>query len=729
MEENKNRLTENQEAEVNPDTTVEAKNEATPEVKPDAAPKASAQKKAIPKSTIIVGAIGAVIAVVAIVLACVLLGGKGGQASDNENPQITNPEQQNPQPPVSTGVIYSASADGSYAEVVGYNGSLSEVVIAVEYNLLPVKSIYARAFYQNQVITSVIIPNGVTEIGDYAFSFCSRLATVTISKSVSSIGEGAFSDCGSLTTVYYEGTVEEWDNVVVGINNGSLLGANIICRGGNSDTNGGNNDNGNDNNGNNGGGLIVNAYSMNLKFVSRGDGTCYVDDVGECTDVFVSIPPQAPDGSIVTEIDSYAFRNCTNILTITIPDTVTYIKDNAFEGCTNLTRVNIGNGLEKIGSDIFKGCVNLTTIDVDEENSKYASINGNLYSKDKTTLIIYAGGKNEVSFSVPDFVTKIGYDAFFEANNLRSINIPAGVTSMGDYLFYSSSTGTGSMDYDFGYTIPSAAKSRGLYPFVNCPNLESINVDRNNENYKSVDGVLYSGNGAILIFYPKGKSDTSFTVPSGVTSINANAFSGCNALTEVTISEGVEYVCDSAFAECENLNAVSIPGSVKVVGFHAFYGCTGLERVDIGNGTLGIAPYAFGACHALESIVIPDSVKEIGGECFYYCDALSSVTLGSGLEKIGNEAFQYCYSLVSITIPDSVKEIGSRAFNWCSSLTSVTLGRGLRRIGESAFEDCNITDVHCNGNQWYFDQVDIYSGNENLRNANITYSEYIDEEW
>ena len=99
------------------------------------------------------------------------------------------------------GVIYEPSADGTYAEVFGYTGTVAKVKIAEEYNGLPVKTIYNYAFEKNTTITSVIIPDGVTNIGTCSFYNCSSLTSVVIPDSVTSIGSSAFYDCRSMTSV------------------------------------------------------------------------------------------------------------------------------------------------------------------------------------------------------------------------------------------------------------------------------------------------------------------------------------------------------------------------------------------------------------------------------------------------------------------------------------------------------------------------------------------------
>ena len=178
------------------------------------------------------------------------------------------------------------------------------------------------------------------------------------------------------------------------------------------------------------------AYSKGLKFISNGDGTCYVRGIGTCTDTEIKIPPRSPNGDKVMGIGEWAFSDCNSLTSAVIPDSVTSIGEYAFYSCNNLSSVVIGDSVTSIGDYAFWGCDGLTDITVSSKNAAYQSIDGNLYTKDGKTLVQYAIGKTDTSFTIPNSVTSIGDEAFSGCESLTSITIPDSVTSIDAWAFY-----------------------------------------------------------------------------------------------------------------------------------------------------------------------------------------------------------------------------------------------------------------------------------------------------
>ena len=394
----------------------------------------------------------------------------------------------------------------------------------------------------------------------------------------------------------------------------------------------------------------------------------------------------------VTSIGSEAFYDCSRLTSITIPNSVTSIGGEAFCSCDSLTSVTIGNGVTSIGSSAFLLCDKLNQINVDTANTKFSSVNGVLFNKEKTKLVIYPESKPDTSYAIPNSVTSIGdaafyccssltsitipnsvtsidYAAFGYCTSLTSITIPNGVTSIDDATFYSCSSltsitipdsvtsiGNDAFSYCSSLTsiaIPDSVTSIGKYAFDGCEKLTQINVDTANTVYSSVNGVLFNKDKTELIRYPEGKTDTSYAIPNSVTSIDWSAFYGC-----------------------ENLTSITIPNSVTSIGYCAFDGCS-----------------------SLTSVTIPDSVTSIGSDVFSGCEGLTSITIPESVTSIGYRAFYGCSSLTSITIPDRVTSIDKYTFYGCSSLK----------------------DVYYSGTQEQWKKISIGDGNGSLTSAKIHY--------
>ena len=333
-------------------------------------------------------------------------------------------------------------------------------------------------------------------------------------------------------------------------------------------------------------------------------------------------------------------------------------------------------------------------------------INGIKYRLDKETLAAevirkrgYSGDivipDTVVSKKVSYKVTSIGESAFANCKSLTSISIPNSITSIGDCAFYFSS-------------------------------LTSIEVNANNQNYASIDGVLYNKDVTTLICCPGGK--TSITIPNSVTSIGSSAFSSCKALTSITIPNSVTSIGDYAFYYCSSLTSITIPDSVTSIEHFAFSFCKSLTSIIISNSVTSIENFAFDQCKSLTSISIPDSVTTIGDYVFERCEFLTSINISKSVINIGKQIFEHCKSLTTIVvdennqvydsrdncnaiietasntliqgslstiIPETVTSIGYRAF-YCSNLTTINIPKSVTEIYYCAFYECNsLVSVYC----------------------------------
>ena len=319
-------------------------------------------------------------------------------------------------------------------------------------------------------------------------------------------------------------------------------------------------------------------------------------------------------------------------------------------------------------------------------------------------------------------VTNIGDNAFEYCDTLVDVTFPAGVVSIGQSAFNSCSALE-------SVTFPASVTSIGADVFDGCYLLKSINVNDGNAQYASIDGVLFDAAKTTLLQYPIGKTDTSYVIPAGVTSIGDRAFCYCAALWEVTIPLGVTSIGNNAFENCNSLTNVDIPSSVKSIGESAFVSCSSFTGVTVPLGVTSIGEDAFSWCSSLVSVTLPSSVTSIGGGAFASCGLLTSISVDSGnacyvsvddvlfskdrsilvqyptgktaagyvipnsVTSIGKAAFKEGRSLTSVTIPNSVTSIGVLAFSYCTKLKSVGIPSSVTTIEHHAFFGCGLLTI------------------------------------
>lgn len=228
--------------------------------------------------------------------------------------------------------------------------------------------------------------------------------------------------------------------------------------------------------------------------------------------------------------------------------------------------------------------------------------------------------------------------------------------------------------------------------------IEAINVDKSNQNYSSIDGVLYNKNITKMLAYPKCRKAKKYVEPATVIGGLIDKFrdySNCPYLEEITFSSNKNNYYIGHMAYCKNLKTINIPANVLYTSSGDYEEgscceCTNLTNVNFGinSKVKTIAEDAFNGCSKLANINVPKSVEEIGVAAFYNCVSLQKVTLHKGLKTIKSSAFKNCKIIKSMTIPKGVKSIGKNAFEGCSSLKSVKLQKGLKTLGSHAFEKC-----------------------------------------
>ncbi len=410
--------------------------------------------------------------------------------------------------------------------------------------------------------------------------------------------------------------------------------------------------------------------------------------------------PYGYQGKSVTSIGMNAF-GCTEMTSITIPDSVTSIGFCALYGCSEITNITIPDSVTSIEAGAFTGTAYYNDAS-HWENGEALYIGNHLIAV-----------KNTISgaYSIRQGTKTITGNAFFGCNGLTSITIPDSVISFG--AAFQNCTGLKSI------ILPDSVTEIETNAFYGCSNLTSITIP---------DSVTSIGE------YAFGSCEklASITIPDSVTSIESGAFNSCYNLASITIPDSVTSIGKSAFANCEKLASIAIPDSVTSIGTHAFYNTAyyndarhwengevlynGTHLIEakrtisgaysVRQGTKTIADAAFSGCSGLTNITIPDSVTSIGAYAFEGCDGITNITVAAGntiykseqnclIEKDTNTLIVGCKNS---KIPDSVTSIGTNAFSGCSGLTNITIPDSVTSIGSGAFEGCEkLADIQFAG--------------------------------
>ena len=567
---------------------------------------------------------------------------------------------------------------------------------------------------------STVIPNSITSIGHGAFYNCAGLKSIEIPASVASIGELAFYSCTGLTSVTSQIPVDKLFEI-----NSSVFGSVdfnactlyvpygakakyqatagwnefTIVEASMADGSCGANVNWTFENGvltitGNGAMDDYSApfytpwfnYKNDIKTVVIENGVTNVGNnaLTECaylTDVSL--------GNSVKSIGAVAFRGCMRLKCIEIPNSVTSIGNEAFHLCPTLTSIAIPNSVTSIGDLAFHNCSGLESIVIAEGNAFYDSRNNcNAIIETATNTLLF-GCQSTV---IPNSVTSIGDNAFYNCAGLKSIEIPASVASIGELAFYSctgllnvtsqipvdklfeinSSVFSGVNKTTCTLYVPYGAKetyasTSGWKDFTETVELDPEVIGGScgsNVNWTLADGVLtITGSGEMDDYTWESTAPWSVYV---------------NLIESVVIEDGVTTIGEYAFKGYSGLKSIEIPNSVTRIGLWAFYNCDNLTEVEIPNSVKILESGVFAYCDNLANVIIPNSVTSIGVLSsmmegpFEGCKSLREVEIPNSVTVIGDCAFNWCTALENIEIPSSVTSIGGAAFNNCTALESVT---------------------------------------------------------
>ncbi len=655
----------------------------------------------------------------------------------------------------------------------------TDIIVAKEYDGLPVIGVGISAFHKNTQITSVTLQTGILKIGKYAFQECTGLKNIVIPEGVTSIGSLAFRGSGLIGNLVIPDSVTEfgdsafrgcvgiteltlgsgvhdfYDNLHIsgselfmgctGLTKVTLKGANAAM-------------------------IPDGAFAkctnlreviISAKVMGFGIGAfanCenikdvyYSGTLDQWANIYFEIDRSNPiyyaenfyvNNQLVTEavissdkVGDYAFYNYDKLTSVTLLDTVIAIGRFAFRGCTGLTGVTLSKKLDVISYFAFSGCSLLKVITIPESLTGIGSYAfsdcialESITIPDSVTFMsngVFQNCTSLIFAKIGNGVDKIGEAAFLSCSKLENVTLPVGLKEIGAYAFRKTALKE--------IIIPDSVTYLGRLAFEQCKELVGItlpntvmNIADNvftgtayyNDQNNWENDVLYIGNHLIQAKNLTG----NYQIKEGTLTIAGNAFIDCTNLTGVTIPESVKALGDSAFKNCTWLKEIVIPSGVTVIGGYAFYGCAMLSNIVIPDGVTRIEYHTFENCKALESVTIPDSVTSIDYEAFANCSNLKSIRLPDGLTYLAISAFSGCTGLTSIVIPNGIKSIGQSTFYGCTGLKSVVIPKGVKSIDYGAFNKCeNLEAVYFSGTEAEWQVISIADGNDALKSATVYY--------
>lgn len=509
---------------------------------------------------------------------------------------------------------------------------------------------------------------------------------------------------------------------------------------------------------------------------TEGDFECTVlDGIVGITDYFGTADsveiPSTLGGYTITVIGAGAFENCTTLANITIPQGFTDIGENAFYNTAYYNNPdNWEDGILYIGEYLIA--------------AKHTNTSCNI--KEGTKVIAVSTFRNSANIRgvvIPNSITKIPGDAFYDCINLRYVKIPDSVKYIDCLAFYNCSSLA-------SVTIPESVEYMGDAVFGGCDSLSVLNYNAidckpigEGEEYgifancSSIKQINFGNKVKNIPEYAflRCTSLENLTIPNSVTNIGKYAFYECEYLENATIGNSVTHIgeyafykCgylenvilgnsvthidDCAFARCNNLKSAKIPKSLTTIGIDALNSRESLYITDLKSwcnintedvfsatklylnnklvtdlvipyGITEIRKYAFSNFSSIKTVVIPNSVTTIGFAAFSSCTGLKQVKIPNSVTYIDSCAFAECTSLESIKLPNSITTINKNTFFLCSNLKSIEIPSGVTEIKGYAFYDCTaLKNVYFTGTKTAWNNITVGIQNTPLANAKVYFN-------
>lgn len=546
------------------------------------------------------------------------------------------------------------------------------------------------SIYKSQ-IKKVILQEGITSIGDYAFYNCDNLTEGSLPSTLANIGQYAFSKCAIES-------IDVPENV-------SSIGEHAFYN------------------------------CKNLQSVDLPDKLTTISDWLFASCDSLKIVDFIPAN--VTTIGRYAFYGSEGIENVVIPDKVTTIDFEAFGICRNLKAIYIPKSVTQMNLAIYPGCDELKIVYYSGSEADWKKI-GFVSGQDDNipvdAAIIYDSA-NRLPWTQKAF-----YNVTFDSNGGSEVTDTKTVSAGSVYGTLPIPTLAG-YDFDGWYTgktsgvlvsendILEILDDHTLYahwvkegePFASGTiGTVSWSIDKERN-------IVYSGTGTINkpISEAYAKQVKTITVSEGITGLGYNCFKYMNKVTQISLPSTLTKIGERSFSDCKSLKSIDIPSNVTTIDKSAFYYCIGLESISLPNGLQTIGERAFESCKSLTSVNIPASVTSFGEQTFLHCTSMKNIyvdenntilssedgvlfnkdktillkypegrsqseyEINSCVQRIEDWAFWGAVNLVNVVVPDSVNELGVGVFCYCKSLESVVLPEKYTSLPVSLFNGCS----------------------------------------